>query len=564
MRDRFQLRGIVAHLRQSRAWYLYKVSFWLVLSGLIVAGCAPATPLERAVSNVNYQGAEPDDALLRMGKGQIVGMDLAPDGRYLAVGTTTGLIIYDALTLEQQWQVESLAPVTAFTFDSTSLSMIAVIDGELTARKVLNGRLEQRLIYNEGADRLTRSGEGGAVIAYVAGDLVAGWTLPSLDRLSDLPLLDAQVVEPEAVVNADGSQLATIIDETQIELADATNGERQFLLDAHTNAIGQLMFAPAGDLLYAASPLLLTLWDTQTGELIAADDSFTQPIEAMAVSAGASSVAMLTADGMITRWDGIAVEPTSRFFGLSEAITDIAFTLDNQSIATTNEEGELIIWRVDPPEALRTFEVEGSLNAVAFGRAGTLVAAAAQSGEVFMWRESDPTVPTVFQVSDASATTVAFSTAETLADTLIASGNEDGTVAIWPINDPDDSFELSEHTERVHTVLFSPDGETLLTAGADSQILLHDVAERNVRQRLLLDGLATAAISPDGLWVAAGTNDGQLALWSLADPQRPQMFEAHSAEMVDISFTQDSMFIVTASHDGSVILWLFDELKNNE
>jgi WD40 repeat protein len=70
------------------------------------------------------------------------------------------------------------------------------------------------------------------------------------------------------------------------------------------------------------------------------------------------------------------------------------------------------------------------------------------------------------------------------------------------------------------------------------------------------DGLRAVAVSPDGLWLAAGTRGGQVAAWDLSRPDDPPVvWDAHAADEANprdvrvgqLAFSDDSRLLYTAS-----------------
>ena len=58
----------------------------------------------------------------------------------------------------------------------------------------------------------------------------------------------------------------------------------------------------------------------------------------------------------------------------------------------------------------------------------------------------------------------------------LASGSKDGTIRLWDVSTGQSLHTLIGHTQGVHSVRFSPDGNTLASGGLDSMILLWDVS----------------------------------------------------------------------------------------
>src|SRR5690606_16731232 len=61
--------------------------------------------------------------------------------------------------------------------------------------------------------------------------------------------------------------------------------------------------------------------------------------------------------------------------------------------------------------------------------------------------------------------------------------------------------------------------------------------------------IASLAVSPDGQMVAAGTTDGKVHLWRLADYKRIETLEAHGGWVWSVAFSPDSRLLATGGSD---------------
>ncbi|MFE4665681.1 hypothetical protein ACFRI7_07150 [Streptomyces sp. NPDC056716] len=152
-------------------------------------------------------------------------------------------------------------------------------------------------------------------------------------------------------------------------------------------------------------------------------------------------------------------------------------------------------------------------------------------------------------------------------DTLATAGY-DRTVRLWDVSDRSRPTALGEpltgHTSWVSTAVFSPDGTLLATASDDGTMRLWDVTDPADPRPLGApwtgqDGTVyLLAFSPDGRTVAAATEDHVVRLWNLDDPARPTALatlEGHTAAVRSVAFSPDGRTLASAGDDFSVRLW---------
>jgi WD40 repeat protein len=106
------------------------------------------------------------------------------------------------------------------------------------------------------------------------------------------------------------------------------------------------------------------------------------------------------------------------------------------------------------------------------------------------------------------------------------------------------------------TATFSPDGTVLATA-IDREILLWQIADR--KQIATLIGhtawILSVAFSPDGQFIASGSNDQTLRLWDAQTGQCLKTLKGHTSGVQSVAFSLDSSILASGSHDHTIQLW---------
>ncbi len=137
----------------------------------------------------------------------------------------------------------------------------------------------------------------------------------------------------------------------------------------------------------------------------------------------------------------------------------------------------------------------------------------------------------------------------------LAGAGSDGVARLWSCESGREETSFSLHHGAIYQLSFSPDASTLLTAGADGRVLVTRV--RDGDSHVLLEGeerALCAAISPDGQWWAAGTEQGKLHVWHARDGREVTQFaDRHvSGRCTAVAFARQGEWIAAAEQGGTL------------
>jgi WD40 repeat protein/tRNA A-37 threonylcarbamoyl transferase component Bud32 len=116
---------------------------------------------------------------------------------------------------------------------------------------------------------------------------------------------------------------------------------------------------------------------------------------------------------------------------------------------------------------------------------------------------------------------------------------------------------LRGHRGEVYAVAFLPDGQQVVSGGADGTIKVWDAATgREVRSIAAHESCTNdLKFSPDGRWLASASCDKTVKLW---DPQTwtcEQVFSEPTSEASTLAFSPDGELLVAGCKDGSLWVW---------
>jgi WD40 repeat protein len=115
---------------------------------------------------------------------------------------------------------------------------------------------------------------------------------------------------------------------------------------------------------------------------------------------------------------------------------------------------------------------------------------------------------------------------------------------------------LRGHTGAIHAVAISPDGEQMVTGGADGQLLLWDAHSGQPLESFAVRSSAVNAVafSPDGAWLATAS-DGAVELWEVASKQVVWGSNAHRGRVLSVAFSPDGALLASSGYDAVVRVW---------
>jgi len=116
---------------------------------------------------------------------------------------------------------------------------------------------------------------------------------------------------------------------------------------------------------------------------------------------------------------------------------------------------------------------------------------------------------------------------------------------------------LQGHLERVVSVAFSPDGQRIVTGGADQTAKVWEAASG--RELLTLKGhrslVNSVAFSRDGQRIVSGSGDQTAKVWDAATGQELLTLTGHLASVHGVAFSPDGRRIVSCSGDQTAKVW---------
>lgn len=390
-------------------------------------------------------------------------------------------------------------------------------------------------------------------------------------------------VVSDAKFSPDGKLIATAAFGNFAQIWDATTGQARQTLphpdggvtDMHFSADSKLLLTGSGD-------NLGRVWEVATGKELFSLRGHNAQINRAIFSPDNKLIVTVSDDTTVRLWDASTGKEINILRGHSAAVRDVIFSPDGKLLVTGSNDNTLIIWDVNSGKQLTVLRGHSGAIAgiagqsgLAFSPDGRYLASASSDGTARLWDwqtisrqrillsgHTNPVYSAVF--SPDGKQVLSASNNITLRKSAVLMYHPDETARLWDALTGRQLTTLSGHAFGLHNAVFSPDGQTILTAGSDGTARIWDRAsgkELGTLGEENANPLVAAAINPSNnpsqsfFVLAYQDNTLLLSEYDFVLPKRTIQLRGHTQPVYGIGWSSDEKQIVTASADGTARIW---------
>jgi WD40 repeat protein/serine/threonine protein kinase len=259
-------------------------------------------------------------------------------------------------------------------------------------------------------------------------------------------------------------------------------------------------------------------------------------------------------DGEVRIWDpGAGTSLVLRAH--TAAVHRVLYSRDGRRVLSASEDRTVRIWDPRDGRLIRTVRHPDTVNGLAVGPRD-LVASGTTTGQVKVW---DARTGRVHRQLDLRASGRVNGLAIDGGGRRLGVGSGDGAARLFNLATGRLIRKVQVAAAPITSVAFTPDGSRLAATSAAEKTFL--VQTRPPWGKVALGGhegwVRGLGIAADGRWLATGSYDRTVVLWSLplVVPRRRAADTGHTSLVLAASFTPDGTRIATVGFDRTARLW---------
>jgi len=271
----------------------------------------------------------------------------------------------------------------------------------------------------------------------------------------------------------DGSILASGSNDNKIIIWDVKAQKEKKAFVAHSVGVSDLVFTPNSKYLISAGlDNAIKVWDTETWKLYKVLNAHDKQVLSLAMSPNGKYFFSGGDDKKIVVWNTEDFSKVKELEGHSDRVLSLSVSANDKYLVSTGGDrvstntGNLKIWKIE--DWTLAFELAEEMYAIqdaALSTGGTLVLYAGNFSDAYFLKWTENKLAAKMKVTDFGINAVALDGLQTY---LGSSYN--GELISWKIGG--EKLVFNNHDKDIKTICLAPDKLSVISAGADGNIVL--------------------------------------------------------------------------------------------
>jgi hypothetical protein len=254
---------------------------------------------------------------------------------------------------------------------------------------------------------------------------------------------------------------------------------------------------------------------------------------------------------------GEIAAPQAIGIGHQQRVTSGLFTPDGKRFVSASDDRTIRVWNVADGKEL--FVLRGAASAIhALALAGEkLLISGGEDGSLALWNLEQqrsagelPRQPHAIQCLAVSPDGKWLASGGGAANKPLP-----GDLRLWDLQARTLAATLAGHRRQVLALAFAPDGRTLAATDRAADVKVWDLPRRQATT-FHEGGLPwSTRYSPDGKWLALGESWGQIRIRDAATLSEDSVTRAHKGGVFSLAYAPSGSMLVSAGFDGVLRLW---------
>ena len=300
------------------------------------------------------------------------------------------------------------------------------------------------------------------------------------------------------------------------------------VFNQHTAQLRGVRFDPGGRFVVTGSvDSTVKIWEKESGEVI---HVLRHPagVSSLALSSDGKFIVTGSYDSIVRLWrlpDGILL---NEFKGHRGTVWSVDISSDGQTVASSGDDATAIVWDTQSKQRRHTLQGHTrTIWSVKISPDGKKIVTASYDASIKLWDAMNGKLQQTINEHTEAIVDVAFSHD----GRMFATTSDDKTIKVWATHDLS-LIRTMNVAEHVQAVVFSPDDKRLLTGGRDKPM------PGEFLQEIFGDSEVNRGIS--------------MRLWDVHSGRLLQTFTDHSNDVNDVAYSNDGLWIASASDDKTV------------